>query len=124
IARIRALAIADEIDRSLAQLRRFAAEYPPSSVRQPAPKHPSRSTRVSLVGARPLVRVIPATEVPDDHVPPLITFRDVEVLHHRLIDEERPQDIKYLTWLCKSYEWALRIRRDAAMKQKVSTSPR
>ncbi|PPQ76037.1 hypothetical protein CVT24_006697 [Panaeolus cyanescens] len=76
----------------------------PLCVNQPrGPKHPSRSTRVSLVGARPLVRVIPATEVPDDHVLPLITFRDIEVLHHRLIDEERPQDIKYLTWLCKSY---------------------
>ncbi|KAF9054155.1 hypothetical protein BJ165DRAFT_1436534 [Panaeolus papilionaceus] len=122
IARIRTLAITDEIDGALAQLRRFAAEYPASALRQPAPKHPSRSSRVSLAAARPLVRFIPPSEVPDDHVPPLVTFRDMEVLHHRLIDEERPQDIKYLTWLCKSYEWALRGRRDAAMKQKPVAS--
>ena len=52
----------------------------------------------------------------DDTVPPLITFRDVELLHHRLVDEGMERDIKYVTWLCKAYEWALRIRRDEAIK--------
>lgn len=57
-----------------------------------------------------------AAEVPDDYVPPLVTFRDVEILHHRLIDDARKKDIGYVTWLCKAYEWALRVRRDEAVK--------
>ena len=100
-------------------LKAFAAQYPPNDVRTPTPKIDLRSTRTSLVGSRPLVRMTSETEVPDDHVPPLMTFRDISALHHRLIDEGRTKDINYLTWLCKSYEWALRVRRDAAVKAKV-----
>ena len=59
------------------------------------------------------------SEVPDDHVPPLRMFRDISVLHHRLMDESRTKDIKYVTWLCKSYEWVLRIRRDTGVKAEV-----
>ena len=100
-------------------LKAFAAQYPPGDVRTPTPKTDLRSTRTSLVASRPLVRMTSETEVPDDHVPPLMTFRDISVLHLRLIDEDRTKDIKYVTWLCKSYEWALRIRRDAAVKAEV-----
>ena len=59
-----------------------------------------------------------AAEVPDDNVPPLLTFRDLELLHHRLIDVGRQKDIKFVTWICKAYEWALRIRRDETIKAK------
>lgn len=100
-------------------LRLFAAHYPPNDARTPTPKSIFRSTRTSLVGSRPLVRMTSETEVPDDHVPPLIMFRDISVLHGRLTDEGRTKDIKYLTWLCKAYEWSLRIRRDAAVNAKV-----
>jgi len=103
----------------MAHLRAFAAQYPPNTVRTPPPKLPLQSTRTSLAGSRPLVRMTSAAEVPDDHVPPLITFRDVEILHHRLVDEERMKDIKYITWLTKAYEWALRIRRDETVKSRV-----
>lgn len=101
-------------------LKAFAAQYPPNDVRTPTPKTNLRSTRTSLVGSRPLVRMTSETEVPDDHVPPLLMFRDIEVLHHRLTDEGRIKDIGYVTWLSKAYEWALRVRRDAAVKLKVS----
>ena len=37
------------------------------------------------------------TEVPDGNVPPPMTFRDVEILHHWSIDEARVKDIKYVT---------------------------
>ena len=57
-------------------------------------------------------------DVPDDNVPPLITFRDVELLHHRRVDKERVKDVKYTTCVCKAYEWALRLRRDEAIKAK------
>jgi len=100
-------------------LKAFAAQYPPNDVRTPTPKIILRSTRTSLVGSRPLVRMTSETEVPDDHVPPLMVFRDISILHHRLLDEGRTKDIKYVTWLCKAYEWALRVRRDAAVKAKI-----
>ncbi|KAF8970692.1 hypothetical protein BDZ97DRAFT_1790526 [Flammula alnicola] len=120
IAMIRLLAVTENIDRSMAQLRAFAAKYPPNAVRTPAPKPAFRSTRTSLVGQRPLVRMTSAAEVPDDYVPPLVTFRDVEILHHRLIDYERTKDIGYVTWVCKAYEWALRVRRDETVKTGIA----
>lgn len=97
-------------------LKNFAQQYPPNDIRTPTPKTPLRSTRTSLIGSRPLVRMTSETEVPDDHVPPLLMFRDIEVLHHRLTDDGRTKDIGYVTWLCKAYEWALRVRRDAGVK--------
>ena len=42
----------------------------------------------------------------------------VEILHHRLIDEARVKDIKYVTRLCKVYECGLRKWRDVAVKSK------
>ena len=100
-------------------LKAFAKQYPPNDVRTPTPKTNLRSTRTSLVGLRPLVRMTSESEVPDDHVPPLMMFRDISVLHHRLMDEGRTKDIKYVTWLCRAYEWALRVRRDASVKAEV-----
>jgi hypothetical protein len=43
-------------------------------------------------------------EVPDDNVPLLMTFRDLEILYHQLIGEVRVKDVKYVTWLCRAYE--------------------
>ena len=100
-------------------LKAFATQYPPNNIRIPPLKTFLHSTRTSLVGSRPLVRMTCETEVPDDHVPPLLMFRDVEMLHHRLMDEGRVKDIGYVTWLCKAYEGALRVRRDAGFKARV-----
>ena len=101
-------------------LKAFAAQYPPNDIRSPTPKTILRSTRTSLeVDSRPLVRMTSETEVPDDHVPPLMVFRDISLLHHRLTDEGRDKDIKYVKWLCKAYEWALRVRKDASVKARV-----
>lgn len=69
-----------------------------------------------LEAQRPLVRLTSSVEVPDDHVPPLLMFPDVEVLHHKLVAREASKEIEYLTYLCRAYEWALRRRRDVAMK--------
>ena len=57
-----------------------------------------------------------ATEIPDDTVPPLLTFPELELLHQRLVAVNRAEDIKYLKWLCKAYESALRTRRDAMLR--------
>ncbi|KAF8999820.1 hypothetical protein BDQ17DRAFT_1391436 [Cyathus striatus] len=118
VAMIRTFTMVDDVERAVRHLRDFAHRYPPINVRNNVPKPLMRSSRTSLVGARPLVRMISDVEVPDDFVPPLITFRDLDVLHQRLIMYNRKKDIAYLTWLCKEYEWKLRVRRDATMKAK------
>jgi hypothetical protein len=61
-----------------------------------------------------LVRLTSNVDVPDDNVPPFLTFTDVEILHHRLISSEKKsafEQIGYVKWVCKAYEWALRVRR-------------
>jgi hypothetical protein len=41
------------------------------------------------------------------------------VLHHRLIVRGgRDKDIGYIKYVSKAYEWALRVRRDEAVKRK------
>jgi len=107
----------NELDQALSHLHSFCARYPPSSVRQPASKPAMRATRTSLVGARPLVRLTSATELPDDTVPPLLTFKDLELLHHRLAAAGR-SEVGYIKYVAKSYIWALRVRRDEALKAK------
>ncbi|KAG5728259.1 hypothetical protein E4T56_gene19087 [Termitomyces sp. T112] len=116
IAMIRVLALTNNLDRAMQHLRAFAARYSPSDVRIPTPRPAMRSTRTVLIGDRPLVRMTSNVEVPDDHVPPLIMFNDIEVLHHRLVARRSVANIKYIAWLSKSYEGALRARRAAALK--------
>ena len=107
-----------ELDRAMQLLRDFAARYPCTAVSMPAPKHPMRSTRTQLFGARPLVRLSSPTEVPDDAVPPVLTFTDLEILFQRLVTEGdlRKLDISYVTFLSKAYEGALRTRRGRTLK--------
>lgn len=57
-----------------------------------------------------------ATELPDDTVPPLLTFTDIELLHHRLVAAGKKKEIGFLKYTCKAYEGGLRIRRDATMR--------
>ncbi|KAI0733870.1 hypothetical protein BC629DRAFT_1571720 [Irpex lacteus] len=105
-----------QLDRAMDLVRDFVNTYPPSAIRTTVERPSLLSTRTSLVGARPLVRLMSSAEVPDDTVPPLLTFTEVEALHHRLVATRREKDIKYLKWVCKSYEGALRARRDAVMR--------
>ncbi|KAG2005642.1 hypothetical protein CC2G_002029 [Coprinopsis cinerea AmutBmut pab1-1] len=116
VAMMRVLLLNNEIDRAMDIVRGFADRYRPQAVRQTPPKPLMRSTRTVLAAAKPLVRMTGATDVPDDFVPPMLTFKDVELLHHRLVAYGRVKDIGYLKWLVKAYEWALRVRRDQATK--------
>jgi len=62
------------------------------------------------------VRLTSAVHVPDDTVPPLLTFSSLEILHHRLIAAGNKQALGYVKYVCKAYEYALRIRREETMK--------
>ncbi|KAG6915197.1 hypothetical protein DXG01_012727 [Tephrocybe rancida] len=50
-------------ERAMEHLREFAARYPPSNLRTPAPKPAMRSTRTVLVGERPLVCMTSTLEI-------------------------------------------------------------
>jgi hypothetical protein len=124
-------------------IRSFASRYPPMGVKQPNEgqsehKKPAmRSTRTALLAeGRPLVHLTTSAIVPDTGVPPLLTFENVELLHHRLValasvssgvyaggmglglraggrgpGQRWRKEIAYLKWLCKAYEGNLRARR-------------
>jgi hypothetical protein len=55
-------------------------------------------------------------QVPDDKVPPLLTFTDLEVLHNGLVAANKRDMIGYIKFVCKAYEGALRMRRDMTMR--------
>ncbi|KAL4257157.1 hypothetical protein AB1N83_011561 [Pleurotus pulmonarius] len=114
---IRVLAIHGKIDEALDHVRAFVQDFPPPAIRTPRPWTTIRGTRTVLFAPRPLVRTTTPVEIPDDTVPPLLTFGDVDVLHHRLVALGRGKDIGYLKWVVKSYEGALRTRREKAMKK-------
>ncbi|EIN05304.1 hypothetical protein PUNSTDRAFT_122546 [Punctularia strigosozonata HHB-11173 SS5] len=115
IAMIRTVSLAKELDRATEMVRHFATVYPPERVKQPSPLAAPRSARTMLYANRPLVRLVSAPEIPDDHVPPLLTFADLEILHHRLVAAGRIAEVGYIKWVSKAYEGALRRRRDATM---------
>ncbi|KAL5525146.1 hypothetical protein ACEPAF_9015 [Sanghuangporus sanghuang] len=119
-AMIRLLALVRDLDSSLSLLRTFSTRYPPRAVSHPLYGKPEiRSTRTSLYDTdRPLVRLTTPSEVPDDTVPPLLTPRDLELLHHRLVEAGpgRQKDLDRLTYLGYAYMGALRKRRDRVIR--------
>jgi hypothetical protein len=53
--------------------------------------------------------------VSDDFVPPILTFSDLDVLHHRLRAADHVKGVKYVGWVCKAYEGELRRRRERTL---------
>ncbi|KLO18754.1 hypothetical protein SCHPADRAFT_844714 [Schizopora paradoxa] len=88
------------------------------------------STRISLFADRPLVRLSsPADDVSTksglaDSTPPLLSFTDLELLHHRLVCEgpSRRKDIAYLKWVCSAYKGALKKRWESAVSTRASSN--
>ncbi|KAJ7146104.1 hypothetical protein C8R44DRAFT_863912 [Mycena epipterygia] len=122
VAFMRVLALNGQLERALSHVKAFAERYPPSHLYDPSPKSRLRSTKTVLEGARPLVRLTAPNEVPDDGVPPLLMFGDLEILHHRFVAASMRPAIGYIKYISKAYEWALRSRRDAAMKARPAPS--
>jgi len=137
------------LDKAMEQVRLFAQTFTPKALLAlPTPtKPPIRSTHTILsnsnpdqnidtptipvssassilsnIGGRPLVRLTSDTELVDDTVPPFLTFKDVELLHHRLVVANRLADVNYLRWLLESYSGSLRRRRERALEQGVPHS--
>lgn len=102
-------------------VRAFVDRYPPSVIRTPNAKSTLRSTRTVLVAPRPIVRMMSPTEVPDDTVPPLLTFPDLEMLHHKLVAIGDLESIGYIKYVCMSYQGALKRRKQATLHSKPVT---
>ena len=90
-------------------------------IKTPNAKHALRSTRTLLVAPRPIVRMMSPTEVPDDTVPPLLTFPELEVLHHKLVALGDRKSVGYVKYVCMSYQGALRRRKEATLHSKPVT---
>ena len=103
---------------ALQVLREFVAAYPPQLVKKANPKHELRSTRTVLEAARPLVRMMSPTELPDDTVPPMLTFSELEILHSKLVDAGDEAGIAYVKYVCVSYGGALVQRKKATLHAK------
>lgn len=69
-----------------------------------------------LEAPRPIVRLVSPTEVPDDTVPPLLSFPELEVLHHKLVAKGDRENIGYLKYVCMSYSGALKRRKEATLR--------
>ncbi|TFK48318.1 hypothetical protein OE88DRAFT_1664830 [Heliocybe sulcata] len=104
------------LDDALLHVAAFVQVYPPANLRDMPPLSPLRSTRTVLYAPKPLVRLTSAVDVPDDTVSPLLTFSDLELLHHRLVAARDAEGIKYVKWVAKAYEGSLRRRRAKLMK--------
>ncbi|EJD05047.1 uncharacterized protein FOMMEDRAFT_105285 [Fomitiporia mediterranea MF3/22] len=132
-AMIRVYALVNDLDRAMQLVRSFETIYTPRAVASPAlsPSYHEKNNRrlksasSLLVAKRPLVRLTTTTEVQDDTVPPLLTPRDLELLHHRLVvaaagasGRDRKADIDFLTYLGNAYMGSLRKRRDRTIQAK------
>ncbi|KAJ6630104.1 hypothetical protein B0H10DRAFT_2208233 [Mycena sp. CBHHK59/15] len=108
VAFMRVLTLNGQLERALTHIKAFAERYPPSHLHNRSPNPSLRSTRTVLVGARPLVRLTSPNEV----------------LHHRLVAASMWPEVGYIKYISKAYEWALRGRRDAAMKARPAPNTR
>ncbi|KZT53160.1 hypothetical protein CALCODRAFT_486538 [Calocera cornea HHB12733] len=107
-AMIRITALNDKLDEALSLVRVFMRRFPPVSVREPQPVRPE------MMVFKPLLRAPQAdrgTVEADDGVPPNLFFRDVELLHHRLVSKGRWEDVGYIKWAVKAYEGGLLMRK-------------
>ncbi|KAG2052068.1 hypothetical protein BDR06DRAFT_973258 [Suillus hirtellus] len=65
------------------------------------------------------VRLTSAIGPPDEHVPPLPSFADVELPHACLVEQGNSKEVGFLKWACKAYEGALGTRKEAVLGARV-----
>ncbi|RPD77124.1 hypothetical protein L226DRAFT_360122 [Lentinus tigrinus ALCF2SS1-7] len=118
VAMIRVLSLTGNTREGVQLVRRFVERYPPDIVKRANPKLPLRSTRTVLEAPRPLVRLVSPTDLPDNTVPPLLSFPELEMLHHKLVAKGDKESIGYLKYVCMSYSGALRRRKEATLHAK------
>jgi hypothetical protein len=63
------------------------------------------------------VRLSPAINMLEDHVPPHILFHDIDVLHHRLVRDRNLKGVGAVKWASTGYQRALESRRGKRIKE-------
>jgi hypothetical protein len=102
VAAIRLLAIGEDTRGSLALLEEFVRLYPPESV---------RATYAPYVAPEFLIRMTMPDSIGEPAVPPHLLFRDIEVLHNKLVRDEEWDGVARIKWACSAYERSLATRR-------------
>lgn len=102
IAAIRLAAIGDEVTASLGLFNEFVRTYPPENV---------RGTYTPYVPPQFAIRMTTPDMIAEPNVPPHILFRDIDVLHNRLVRDENWDGVNRLKWACIAYEKSLATRR-------------
>ena len=99
---IRAHAIADELPAALALLLEFQRLYPPSllvNLYNPRQKYPDLK-----------IKFTDPTTVADPDVPPHLLWKDVDVLHHRMVRDGDAKGVGKVKMVTMGYRRALRER--------------
>lgn len=99
---IRVHALNDDTTTSLSLLNQFHELYPPDHILQGY--SPTSDHGFS-------VRFTDPTTVAESDVPPHLLFKDVDVLHQRLVRDDKLGEVGRVKWICQSYEKALVKRR-------------
>ncbi|KLT43496.1 hypothetical protein CC85DRAFT_284418 [Cutaneotrichosporon oleaginosum] len=102
VAAIRLLAIGEDTRGSLALLDEFVRLYPPENV---------RATYTPYVAPEFIIRMTMPDSIGEPAVPPHLLFRDVEVLHNKLVRDENWDGVARIKWACTAYERSLATRR-------------
>lgn len=113
VIRLLALSPSTPVAESLSLLARFHKLFPPTAVLQTYTATPTTPFQI---------RMTDPTATPESDIPPVMLWNDLDVVHQRLAREGRRKDIGWLTWVCKSYEVALRKRRRWRLKKKGEAS--
>ncbi len=104
---IRLHAIFDDLDTSLRLLDEFHTLHPPSAIVRAYSPLPETdlAIRMTSIGS-----------VPEPDVPPHLIWKDLDVLHQRLVRDEGWKGVGKVKWVTKAYEGALIKRRRYRLK--------
>jgi hypothetical protein len=101
-AMIRTSALCGDLDGALGLLEEFRVTYPAADIlRDYQPSPPSSFT----------VRMTTPSTVAEPDIPPLLLFKDVDIVHQRLVREGDLRNVGKVKWICMAYEKALEKRR-------------
>lgn len=102
VAAIRLAAIGDDTGKALDLLSEFVRQYPPGEV---------LGSYSPYVPPALAIRMTTPDMIGEPRVPPHILFRDVDVLHNKLVRDENWDGVRKITWACNAYEKSLAKRR-------------
>ncbi|WVF67945.1 hypothetical protein IAT40_002707 [Kwoniella sp. CBS 6097] len=112
-ANIRLQAVHGSVDRSLSLLEDFAARYPSTEITRTYAPLPNMGFKVKMSTA---------ATIPEVAVPPYLTFKDVDVLHARLVKTGGPENgwnadgLMKVKTIIRGYEGRLKERRRWRMR--------